>query len=232
MRIFYVKIILMIDFQYETKLCKKYGYRFVVGLDEVGRGPLAGPVTVCAFWFNKIPPLGSPGDPSELSLGLGVLKDSKLLSAKQREELYEMFCDMKNKGLVDFTTASIFPKTIDKKRIHHATVLAMRRAVKRLSVGGRINPDFAIVDRFPYKQKVFENLTYERVRGADNLVPSVAAASIVAKVKRDRSMKNYYHKKYPKYRFDLHKGYGTELHYKMLRKHGSSPIHRQSFRLN
>ena len=111
--------------------------------------------------------------------------------------------------------------------LFRSVVIAMRRAVKKLN----INPDFAIIDGFPYKQDVFKDLKHERVRRADNLVPSVAAASIVAKVKRDKSMQEYYHKKYPNYRFDLHKGYGTRLHYKMLRKYGSSPIHRMSFRL-
>ncbi|OGZ59567.1 MAG: hypothetical protein A3F94_01380 [Candidatus Spechtbacteria bacterium RIFCSPLOWO2_12_FULL_38_22] len=214
------------DFNYEKKLKRKYGYEHIVGLDEVGRGPLAGPVTVAAFMFYSNPTIGLPGNP------IVGLRDSKLLSAKQREKLYEMFCDMKNKGLVDFATASVFPVNIDKKQIHHATVLAMRRAVKKLFADKRIKPDFAIVDRFPYKQKIFENLAHERIRGADNLVPSVAAASVVAKVKRDRSMSKYYHKKYPQYRFDLHKGYGTELHYKMLAKYGQSPIHRKSFRLS
>ena len=160
------------------------------------------------------------------------LRDSKLLNAKQRETFYKYFCELKNQGKADFATASIFPRTIDKKQIHHATVLAMRCAVKKLFADKRIKPDFAIVDRFPYKQKIFENLAHERIRSADNLVPSVAAASIVAKVKRDKSMREYYHKKYPQYRFDLHKGYGTDLHYKMLARYGQSPIHRKSFRLS
>ena len=208
-----------IDFRYEKKLKQKHGYKYIVGLDEVGRGPLAGPVTVGAFIFN---PNIAVSDTAMLGL-----RDSKLLSARQREKLYLYFCNLKERGLADFATSSVFPRTIDKKQIHHATVLAMRRAIKKLN----INPDFAIVDKFPYKQKIFIDLSHERVRRADNLVPSVAAASIVAKVKRDRSMQGYYHKKYPQYRFDLHKGYGTNLHYKMLRKHGPSPIHRRSFRL-
>src|SRR3989338_3857028 len=228
-------IILMMDFKYETKLRKKYGYKYIVGLDEVGRGPLAGPVTVCAFWFNpNLDHIETNNKSDSITTGVaptpvvGKLRDSKLLSAKQREELYLYFCNLKERGLADFATASVFPKTIDKKRIHHATVLAMRRAIKKLNK----DPDFAVVDGFPYKQKIFTDLAHKRVRGADNLMPSVAAASIVAKVKRDKSMREYYHKKYPQYRFDLHKGYGTKLHYKMLHKHGPSPIHRRSFRLS
>ena len=214
------------DFNYEKNLKLKYGHKHIVGLDEVGRGPLAGPVTVCAFIFNFNPNI-AVSDTAMLGL-----RDSKLLNAKQRETFYKYFCELKNQGKADFATASIFPRTIDKKQIHHATVLAMRCAVKKLFADKRIKPDFAIVDRFPYKQKIFENLAHERIRGADNLVPSVAAASIVAKVKRDKSMREYYHKKYPQYRFDLHKGYGTDLHYKMLARYGQSPIHRKSFRLS
>lgn len=210
----------MMDFNYENKLRKKRGYSAIVGLDEVGRGPLAGPVTVCVFYFSH-----NIVTPRVTMLGL---RDSKLLSPKKREELYKIFCDMKKEGIVDFATASCFPPTVDKRQIHHSVVIAMRRAVKKLN----INPDFAIIDGFSYRQDIFKDLEYEKIRKADNLVPCVAAASIVAKVKRDKSMQGYYHKKYPQYRFDLHKGYGTRLHYKMLRKHGPSPAHRKSFRLS
>lgn len=208
------------DFRYELKLKKKHGYSIIVGLDEVGRGPLAGPVTVGAFIF--ITELNT-----ELVHELKYLRDSKLLNAKQREKLYHYFCELKKQGKVDFATSSCFPKTIDKRHIHHASVLAMRRVVKNLNC----ELSHALIDKFPYKRQILTTIPYTTVRKADNLVPSVAAASIVAKVKRDKSMSNYYHKKYPQYRFDLHKGYGTELHYKMLKKYGPSPIHRKTFRL-
>lgn len=207
----------MIDFKYESRFKKQTGHKLVAGMDEVGRGPLAGPVTVAAFVFLK-----EPGREK-----LKLLRDSKLLSAGQREKLYEFFCGLKNEGGVDFAVASCLPKTIDKRRISDASVIAMRRAVKKLNT----NIDHVFIDKFPYAGEVLTKVKYTAVRGADNLIPSVAAASIVAKVRRDRSMANYYHKKYPEYRFDLHKGYGTKLHYEMLKKHGSSPIHRQSFRL-
>jgi ribonuclease HII len=93
-----------------------------------------------------------------------------------------------------------------------------------------VNCDFALIDGTRYPKNILTQIEYFAISKADNLAPSVAAASIVAKVKRDAAMLRY-HKKYPQYRFDLHKGYGTKLHYKMLRKHGSSPIHRKSFRL-
>lgn len=213
-----------IDFSYEQKFRKKYNYYTIVGLDEVGRGPLAGPVTAGAFVFNS----GSdPGGFLGSDPALQMLRDSKLLSARQREELYKYFYELKKEGRVDFAVASVFPKTIDKKHIHHAAVLAMRRAVRKLN----IEPDYALIDGFRYPGKILIDIEYSSMPKADNLIPSVAAASIVAKVRRDASMVRY-HKKYPEYRFDLHKGYGTKLHYNMLKKHGPSPIHRKSFRLN
>ena len=208
----------MIDFDYESKFKKETGHKFVAGMDEVGRGPLAGPVTVAAFVFLKGPDWEK----------LKFLRDSKLLSAGQREKLYDSFCRLKNEGAVDFAVASCLPKTIDKWHISEASVIAMRRAIKKLN----INVNHVFIDKFPYVGKVLTSVSYTAVRGADNLIPSVAAASIVAKVRRDRSMANYYHKKYPVYRFDLHKGYGTAVHYEALKKHGPSPIHRQSFRLS
>lgn len=205
-----------INFNYEILLRQKIGHRVIAGLDEVGRGPLAGPVTAGAFVFlEKVSKTQLP-----------LLRDSKLLSAKQREELYTFFLYLKQDGCVDFASASVFPSTIDKKHIHHASVLAMRRAIKKLHP----SPGFAVIDKFSYARKILHGVPYALVVKADNLVPSVAAASIVAKVRRDHTMMNY-HKKYPQYRFDKHKGYGTALHYAMLKKYGVSPIHRESFRL-
>lgn len=209
-------MVIMIDFSFEKKFRIKNRCAIIAGLDEVGRGPLAGPVTAAAFLFI-----------SQLSRRkLRFLRDSKLLSAQQRETLYRYFCELKKEGSVDFASASAFPVTIDKRHIHHASVLAMRRAIQKLS----ITPDHAIIDKFPYAGTVLYQLPYSMIKKADNLVPSCAAASIVAKVRRDAAMLRY-HKKYPEYRFDLHKGYGTKLHYQKLAKYGPSSIHRQSFRL-
>lgn len=201
-----------IDFNFEKNL----PYSLIAGLDEVGRGPLAGPVAAGAFVFlNGIPK-------KELKL----LRDSKLLSVLQRERLFEYFLKLKEAGDVDFSWAFCQPKIIDKRHIQNAVALAMQRAVDKLSCA----PNHAIIDKFSYRKKILQNVEYTLIRKADNLVPSCAAASIVAKVKRDAIMRRY-HKKFPEYHFDLHKGYGTELHYKMLKKYGPSPIHRQSFRL-
>lgn len=205
-----------INFSYESNLRRREGYRLIAGLDEVGRGPLAGPVTAGAFIFVEPIP----------KKDLALLRDSKLLSAAQRERLYAFFQELKKGGIVDFSSASVFPTTIDKRRIHHASVLAMRRAIKKLAV----QPDHAVIDKFSYARTILLDTPYSLVVKADNLVPSCAAASIVAKVRRDATMARY-HKKYPAYGFDQHKGYGTRLHYAMLKKHGSSPLHRKSFRL-
>ncbi|MEX2145066.1 MAG: ribonuclease HII [Candidatus Spechtbacterales bacterium] len=208
---------LMVDLNYEKKFAEQNGYKVMAGMDEVGRGPLAGPVTVAVFVFLK------KIDTEKLKF----LRDSKLLSENQRSRMYEFFCELKKQGKADFASASCFPATIDKYHISEASVLAMRRAVKKLST----SVDHVFVDKFPYAGRVLTDTSYTAVKGADNLIPSVAAASIVAKVRRDRSMANYYHRKYPEYGFDLHKGYGTAMHYKALKKHGPSPAHRQSFRL-
>ncbi|OGZ60942.1 MAG: hypothetical protein A2932_01180 [Candidatus Spechtbacteria bacterium RIFCSPLOWO2_01_FULL_46_10] len=213
-----------IDFSYEALFGKKHGYKIIAGVDEVGRGPLAGPVTAGAFVFlSGSDPDGFLGfDPA-----LRILRDSKLLSAKQRGELFLFFCELKKEGKADFATASVFPKTIDKKHIHHAVVLAMRRAVSKLS----IEPNHALIDKFSYSRKFLHTISYTLVPRGDDIVPSIAAASIVAKVKRDKTMLRY-HSEYPCYRFDLHKGYGTKFHRDMICKRGLSPIHRKSFRLH
>ena len=210
-----------IDPNYEIRIKNKFGYYNIAGVDEVGRGPLAGPVTAGAFIFLKnIKDILNKDEAK-------YIRDSKQLSEKQREDLFKYFSKLKKEGMVDFTTASVFPSTIDKKSIHHAVVLAMRRAVRKLNP----TPDYAIVDGFRYPRDILTQFEYASVKKADAWVPTVAAASIVAKVKRDRSMAGYYNKKYPEYRFDLHKGYGTKLHYEKIKEFGPSPIHRKSFRL-
>lgn len=206
-----------INFSYEILIRRKTGHKIIAGLDEVGRGPLAGPVMAGAFVFLEAIPRNK----------LKTLRDSKLLSRSQREKLYELFQELKSAGAVDFAVSFVYPATIDKQHIQHAVVLAMRRAVKKLQT----RPDYVIIDKFSYARKILPVIPHLLVAKADNLVPSVAAASIVAKVSRDRTMMRY-HKKYPQYRFDLHKGYGTSLHYSMLKKYGESPIHRKSFRLS
>ena len=162
------------DFQYEKNAAQK-GYKAVCGVDEAGRGPLAGPVFAAAV----ILPEGCE---------IEGLNDSKKISEKKREALFDV---IKEKA-VSWCVASVDEKTIDEINILQATYLAMRKAVEGLDV------------------------------------PSIAAASILAKVSRDRFMLEIA-EKYPQYQFEKHKGYGTKLHYEMIEAHGISDCHRRSF---
>jgi len=201
-----------LDFSYEKKLIKQ-GYKIIAGVDEVGRGPLAGPVTACAVGIVKA---------SSFRLQASGIKDSKQLSPKKREEFYNFF--LKELG-INWAVASITPKIIDRINIFEATKLATKRAVLKLEK--KIGKDAGIII-LDGKTKI--NLQREQVPiiKGDEKIALCAIASIIAKVTRDRAMLRY-HKKFPEYRFDLHKGYGTKLHFAMLMKHGPSPIHRMSF---
>jgi ribonuclease HII len=204
------------NFKEEKKLYKK-GYKMVAGIDEAGRGPLAGPVIACAITF-----------PQFLIFNFKFLNinDSKKLSAKQREEIYEA---LKDNPDVEWGIGRVSEKVIDKINILNATKLAMKRAVQNLS--GRTNSakaDFLLIDgnfgiKCPIPQKSI-------IKG-DQKVFSVAAASIVAKVTRDRLMINY-HKKYPEYCFDRHKGYPTKYHKDIIKNHGLCQIHRKTFHVS
>jgi len=211
----------------EEKILWKRGYKIVVGIDEVGRGPLAGPVVAAAFCF-KI-----DGDP-----GLRRIRDSKQLTAKQREKIYET---LKNNSDAEWGIGRVSEKVIDKINILQATKLAMQKAVKDLEKNlkkwlvqkkcDRINfapNSFLIIDG---NFGLDINIPQKSIIKADEKVFSVAAASIVAKVTRDRMMMNY-HKKYPDYGFDKHKGYGTKLHRELIKKYSFCKIHRKSFRIS
>jgi len=189
--------------QYETEARKK-GYQFVCGVDEAGRGPLAGPVCAAAV----ILPEGHI---------IEGVNDSKKLSEKKREALFDV---IKEEAL-SYSIAFASEKEIDEMNILQATYLAMRRAVEGLSVPA----DYAMIDgnRIPPL-----NIPTEYVIKGDAKSMSIAAASILAKVTRDRYMLELADK-FPQYQFEKHKGYGTKLHYEMLDAYGPSPIHRQTF---
>lgn len=221
------------NFNEEKKLYNR-GYKIVVGIDEVGKGPLAGPVIACAFCFRK-------GDRSlasiEAKLRRFAIKDSKKLSAKQREEIYEIF---KNNPDVKWGIGRVSEKVIDKINILEATKLAMQRAIKSLEKNLKNELVQKKCDRTNFAQGSFLiidgnfgidiDIPQKSIIKADEKVFSCAAASIVAKVVRDRIMRRY-HKKYPDYGFDKHKGYGTKNHYAALNKYGSCKLHRISFNL-
>ncbi|OGZ22863.1 MAG: ribonuclease HII [Candidatus Nealsonbacteria bacterium RIFCSPLOWO2_01_FULL_41_9] len=186
----------------EKKLWRR-GLKKVAGLDEAGRGPLAGPVVagaVCA----------KPGLPQI------KLRDSKQLSAKQREYFYKILTSHKG---IRWGIGIVSEKIIDKINILEATKLAMAKAIKKLKT------DYLILDG---NFKINSSVPQKSIIKGDQKVFSCAAASILAKVTRDRMMLKY-HKKFPKYRFDLHKGYPTKIHIKMLKKYGPCNIHRESF---
>ena len=190
-------------FEFEESAYER-GYELVCGVDEAGRGPLAGPVCAAAVILKK-------GQVIE-----GV-NDSKKLTEKKREALYDV---IKNEAL-DYCIAFASEKEIDEINILQATYLAMKRAVEGLS----LNCDYALIDgnRMPPL-----DIDGETVIKGDSRSESIAAASILAKVTRDRLMLKLA-EKYPQYQFEKHKGYGTKLHYEMLDKYGPSEIHRQTF---
>ena len=180
------------------------GFRVICGVDEAGRGPLAGPVYAAAVILP--PHLQIPG-----------LNDSKKLSDKRRRELMPVIKEQ----AVAYGIAFASHEEIDEINILQATFLAMERALAQLSV----RPDFALIDG--NREKEF-GLPVKTVVKGDSLSANIAAASILAKVTRDDLMEEMA-KEYPAYGFEIHKGYGTKAHYAALTAHGPSPIHRMTF---
>ena len=191
------------DFELELSLIPD-GVKIVCGLDEAGRGPLAGPVYAGAV----ILPAGYVPE---------GLNDSKKLSEKKRDALFDEIT--KNAVAWSFGTAS--PEEIDEINILNASMLAMRRAVEALE----IHPDFLLVDG--NIARGFKEPALAVIKG-DAKSPSIAAASIIAKVLRDRECLEM-DRAYPEYGFAGHKGYPTKAHFEAIEKHGGSPIHRTSF---
>lgn len=193
-------------YEYEN-LMKEQGYRVVCGIDEAGRGPLAGPVFAAAVIL--------PDDLGDLGIN-----DSKKLSEKKRDALFDT---IKEKAIA-WSVASASEQEIDEINILNATFLAMKRAVEGLSV----KPDIALIDGNRKPKTGIEEMTL--VKGDAKSI-SIAAASILAKVSRDRYLMEL-DEKYPEYQFSRHKGYPTKLHYEMIKEHGISPVHRLSFLKN
>ncbi|MBE6965224.1 MAG: ribonuclease HII [Ruminococcaceae bacterium] len=188
---------------YEREYLEK-GCKLVCGVDEAGRGPLAGPVFAAAVIL-----------PQELQID--GLDDSKKLSEKKREALFDIICEK----AIAFGIASSDEKEIDDINILNASLLAMKRAVSKLSV----SPDVILVDG----NKTFEtDIHIKSLVKGDSLSANIAAASILAKVSRDRFMLKLA-ERYPEYRFEKHKGYPTKLHYEMVEAYGISDVHRKTF---
>ena len=185
-------------------ICYDEGFEIVCGIDEAGRGPLAGPVCAAAVVLPR-------------GLEIEGLNDSKKLSDKRRRVLFDEITAQ----AVTYGTAFATEQEIDEINILQATFLAMRRALAQLS----IQPSIALIDG---NRETDFGLPVRTIVKGDSLSANIAAASILAKVTRDDFMLEQA-KLYPEYGFDIHKGYGTKAHYEALRKYGPCPIHRRTF---
>lgn len=222
--------------------------QFIIGIDEVGRGPLAGPVVVGGVMIatrNKRQAAGM----------LRGIKDSKKLSAKQREE---WFAKLTAHREIVWAVARVESKTIDRINISHAANLGALRVYKKFrfeniknsskkffilnatacrigtfskrDFGGVFDDTMETVALLDGGLRLPAHIRQKTIIRGDEKIPVIAAASIIAKVTRDRMMARL-HKKYPRYRFDIHKGYGTALHRAMIKKYGRSEAHRKSFHI-
>ena len=180
------------------------GYGTLCGVDEAGRGPLAGPVYAAAVILPR-------------GLVIPGLDDSKKLTEKKREALFDQICEQ----ALDYSIAFATVEEIEERNILGATMLAMNRAI----AGLKTRPDLALIDG--NRNKGIETPSRCVVKG-DACCADIAAASILAKVSRDRVMLQLA-EQYPEYHFEQHKGYGTAQHYEALRRFGPSPVHRPSF---
>ncbi len=194
----------MVNNRSELALNRK-GLSHVAGVDEAGRGPLAGPVVAAACILPK-------------GISFEGLNDSKQLTAKQRDRL---FTELTNTPLLHYAIGIVDVETIDQINILQAALLAMKQAVLALAV----QPDYLLIDG---NQRIATSIPQETLIGGDARSVSIAAASVLAKVTRDRLMEQY-HQQYPQYGFAKHKGYGTAAHLAALIEHGPCAIHRRTF---
>jgi len=187
--------------------------KYLVGIDEVGRGPLAGPVAVGVLVMKE-----------NLKI-FGKIRDSKKLSVKQREEWFKIICAERQRGALDFSVSFISHITIDKSGLAWALRTAIARSLARLAIP---TASEIFLDGGLRAPEIFKN--QKTIIKGDEKIPVIALASIVAKVTRDRLMIRLA-KRYPEYGFEKHKGYGTKEHFAAIKKHGLCPIHRRSFLL-
>lgn len=200
----------MLNLETEKKIFD-LGYKFIAGVDEAGRGPLAGPVVAACVVIDS----NFRIDSDELKL----VTDSKKLSAKKREQLFKI---IKEKATaVEISVVSHV--VIDKINILQASLLAMKKATEAC----KIKPDFVLIDGNQMIPKL--NITQKTIISGDSFVFCIAAASIIAKVSRDYLITEL-DKVYPEYQFAKHKGYGTKLHLEKLKEYGPCKIHRKSFK--
>jgi len=217
---------------------------YIIGIDEVGRGPIAGPVAVCAFLIKDDSFLENTGDRK-----LPKLKDSKKLSKKQREIWFEFLKESKEKDFCDYEVSFVSPENIDKFGIAKCIQKALDKSLGKIAEQNYLNSRRFTQITGAYTDKNLNNSTpqfyykilldgglhapkeyvnQETIIKGDELHPVISMASIMAKVTRDRVMTNYA-SEYPEYGFEKHSGYGTKAHYDAVKKHGQTKIHRKSF---
>jgi ribonuclease HII len=184
-------------------IAKEGGYHVIAGIDEAGRGPLAGPVVAASCLFDD-------------NIIIDGVNDSKKLAPKKRRYLYEQIIQKASYGV-----GIIDRDVIDSINIYQATIQAMRQAVDNMPV----NPDYLLVDGLAL---FYPGVESEKIIKGDSKSISIAAASIIAKETRDDIMRKY-HERWPEYGFEQHKGYGTKQHIAAIEKYGPCPIHRRSF---
>jgi ribonuclease HII len=190
--------------KYERHL-RRQGFRRIAGVDEAGRGALAGPMFAAAVILPE-------------SFDCEGINDSKLLTKRQREDCYRRILD----GATAIAVCRTTPARIDSRGLHRSNLALLRRAARSLAV----DPDYVLTDGWPIRRLPVPALS---IKKGDAVTASVAAASIVAKVERDRTMERY-HRRFPEFGFDHHRGYGTAGHWEVLVRLGPTPIHRLSFR--
>jgi ribonuclease HII len=190
--------------RYERRL-RARGFRLLAGVDEAGRGALAGPLVAAAVILPE-------------DFDLEGIDDSKVLTRLQREEQFPRIME----AALAVALCRAMPGRIDREGLHRTNIKLLRRAIRTLS----LSPEYVLTDGFPVGGIEIPCLA---MKSGDALNGSVAAASIVAKVTRDRSMERY-HRRWPAYGFDTNRGYGTRRHWDALDRHGPCPIHRLSFK--
>ncbi len=191
-------------YEFDKKIREKY--RVIAGVDEAGRGPLAGPVVAAAVILPE-------------DFTFSIINDSKKLSPKKREEAFFLI----KKYAITFSVTSISNKIIDEKNILQATLIAMRKSILKL----KILPEIVLIDGNKLPQS---GLNEVAVKKGDSKSLSIAAASIIAKYIRDKIMVNY-NKIFPEYEFHIHKGYPTKKHKELIKKFGLCRIHRKTFKV-
>jgi ribonuclease HII len=194
------------NLNFEIEIPYREGGKIICGIDEAGRGPLAGPVSAAAVIL-----------PDDFANSYGI-NDSKKLTPLKREELFEI---IKHSALA-FAIVMSDVEEIEEINILQATISAMKCAVEALA----IKPDVLLIDGNYFPKW---HIDHHCIKGGDSKSLSIAAASVLAKVARDKYMVEKAHKLYPEYNFAKHKGYGTKEHFDAIKKYGLSPIHRQSY---